>query len=145
MNPTGQLLKTAFARNEAACNRVNQLLHLLSSKGRFRIVCLLCLGEFCVQDIAEVVDQGRLSNISQHLKMLTLSGVVERRREDRRVLYRIRDERVRSIMIFLREQFLQPGAGRNLPEFAQPPTGRTCFPRGRRFAFPQIPKPSIKL
>lgn len=110
MNQACQQLKASFARNEAVCNQVNHLFHLLSNKGRFRIVCLLCLGEFCVNDIAEVIGQGRLPNVSQHLKTLALSGVIERRRESQRILYRLKDERVRNLVAYLRAQFLGAGA-----------------------------------
>lgn len=100
----------SFAQNEAVCSQINQLFHLLSNKGRFRIVCLLCLGEFCVNHIADVVGHGRLPNISQHLKMLTLAGVIERRRENQRIFYRLKDERVRSVIEFMRSQFLMDQA-----------------------------------
>ena len=106
MNQTAQQVKRAFQKNEAVCARVLGLFHLLSHKGRFRIACLLARGEFCVQEIAEVVDQGKLSNISQQLKMLTLSGVLERRRQNQRILYSLKDQRVRNMIQFLQEQFL---------------------------------------
>ena len=102
-----QKLKAAFEQNEAVCDRVNQLFHLLANKGRFRIVCLLCFGEFCVNDIAEVVSEGRLPNVSQHLKMLTLAGVIERHRQGQNIFYRLKDERVRNIIGFIRSQFLE--------------------------------------
>ena len=99
-------MKKAFQKNEAVCMRVVHLFHLFSNKGRFRIACLLAKGEFCVNEITEVVSGGKLSNVSQHLKMLTLSGVVERRREYQRILYSLKDKRVRNMIAFLQEQFL---------------------------------------
>lgn len=63
------------------------MFQLFSNKGRFRIACLLARSEFCVNEITEVVSKGKTSNISQQLKILTLSGVIERRREDQRILY----------------------------------------------------------
>ena len=82
------------------------LFRLFSNKERFRIGCLLARGEFCVKEITEVVSEGKLSGISQHLKYLTLSGVVERRRENQRILYSLKDERVRKMIEFLQKQFL---------------------------------------
>jgi DNA-binding transcriptional ArsR family regulator len=107
MNDVGRELKQAFAKNEAVCARVIGLFDLFSNKGRFRIVCLLARGEFCVNEITEVVSEGKLSNISQQLKILTLSNVIERRREDRRILYRLKDERIRRLVGFLQRQFMQ--------------------------------------
>ena len=83
------------------------LFHLLSNKARFRIVCLLARGEFCVQEIAEVVGAGRLSNISQQLKMLTMAGVIVRRREHTHILYTLKDERIRKMIEYLRAEFME--------------------------------------
>jgi DNA-binding transcriptional ArsR family regulator len=107
MNQLARELKKAFEKNEAVCHRVIGVFHLLSNKGRFRIVCLLARGEFCVHDIAEVVGGGNLSNISQQLKMLALSDVIERRREHQHILYRLKDQRIGSLVAFLQRQFVK--------------------------------------
>jgi ArsR family transcriptional regulator, virulence genes transcriptional regulator len=100
-------IKQEFRRNSAVCERVVTLLHLISNKARFRIVCLLARGEFCVQDIMEAVNEGKLSNISQQLTILRLGGVVQKRRDKKRVLYTIKDERVRRLIEFLCLQYLK--------------------------------------
>ena len=107
MNQLGRELKKAFRKNEAVCHRVIGLFNLLSNKGRFRIVCLLARGEFCVNEITEVVSEGKLSNISQQLKILTLSDVIERRRDNHQVFYRLKDKRVRNLVEFPQEQFVK--------------------------------------
>src|SRR5258707_14099763 len=101
LNPVGRELKEMFKQNEAVCARVINLFHLFSNKGRFRIACLLARGEFCVNEITEVVSAGKLSSVSQHLKMLTLSGVIERRRDNQRILYSLKDKRVGNMIQFL--------------------------------------------
>ena len=106
MNQTGRELKEAFRKNEAVCAQVISLFHLFSNKGRFRIACLLTRGEFCVNEITEVVSEGKMSNISQQLKMLTLSNVIQRRRQEQRILYSLKDKRVGKMIQFLQEQFL---------------------------------------
>lgn len=106
MNSLGQELKQAFHRNEAVCTRVIQLFQLFSHKGRFRIACLLARGEFCVNDITEVVSEGKTSNISQQLKMLSMAGIIERRRENQHILYRLKDKRVGKMIEFLQAHFL---------------------------------------
>src|SRR5690348_13626709 len=103
MNTIGQELKEAFRKNEVVCARVIQLFQLFSHKGRFRIACLLARGEFCVNEITEIVSEGKTSNISQQLKMLALSGIIERRRENQHILYRLRDPRVGKMIQFLQE------------------------------------------
>jgi len=101
-------MRLEFQGNEAVCAKVLTLFHLLSNKARFRIVCLLARGEFCVHEIADVVGAGRLSNISQQLKMLTMAGVIERRRDQTRILYTLKDKRIRKMVNFLRVQFMDP-------------------------------------
>lgn len=100
-------IKGEFERNQSVCQNVIGLFHLLSSKPRFRIVCTLMHGECCVQDLADVVGEGRLSNISQQLRMLRLAGVVEKRRDKKQMLYRIADPRIDALIEFLRANFLQ--------------------------------------
>ena len=104
MNSLAHQVKSDFQSSEATCNRVITVIQLLANKTRFRIVCLLTHGEFCVNDIVEVVG-GRLSNVSQQLKTLTLAGIIERRRDQKNVLYSLRDERVRQMINLFREQF----------------------------------------
>ena len=99
-------MRAAFRRNEAVCGRILDLIQLISNKTRFRIICLLAQGEFCVGEIVEVVSQGQMSNVSQQLKILTVAGILERRRDQRRILYSLKDERVRNMIRFLRKQFL---------------------------------------
>ena len=109
MKPICRELREAFRKNEAVCARVLNLFHVLSNKGRFRIACLLARGEFCVNEIAEVVSDGRTANISPHLKILALSGVVERRREHQRIFYRIKDRGVGRLIQYLQDQFMDGG------------------------------------
>jgi DNA-binding transcriptional ArsR family regulator len=98
--------KEEFRKNSAVCERVVTLLHLISNKARFRIICLLSQGEFCVNDIMDVVNEGKLSHISQQLRILRLAGILQKRRDNKRVLYGIKDEHVRRLIRFLRLQYL---------------------------------------
>lgn len=107
MKPSCRAAKEEFKKNNAVCERVATLLHLISNKTRFRIICLLAQGEFCVNDIMSVVNEGKLSHISQQLTILRLAGIVQKRRNDKRVLYVIKDERVRRLIEFLCLQYLK--------------------------------------
>jgi len=106
MNDLGRQIQAEFRGSEVVCKKVITLFQLISNKTRFRIVCVLARGEFCVSDIVEIVCEGTLSNVSQQLKILALAGVVERRRDQQRVLYSLKDDRIRNMIAFLREQFL---------------------------------------
>jgi len=99
-------IQDEFASRTQVCEQVIGLLNLLSNKVRFRIVCVLAHGEACVQEIADVVAGGRMSNISQQLRMLRLSGVVSKKRDKKHNVYRLSDERVKRLIEYLTEEYL---------------------------------------
>jgi DNA-binding transcriptional ArsR family regulator len=105
MNTRCRTFKEQFRKNSEVCERVVTLLHLISNKARFRIVCLLSRGEFCVNDIMDVVNEGKLSHISQQLTILRLAGIVQKRRSNKLILYAIKDEGVRRLIEFLCLQY----------------------------------------
>ncbi|MCP5534811.1 MAG: helix-turn-helix transcriptional regulator [Akkermansiaceae bacterium] len=109
-------IKEQFDNNRVVCEKVVGLFHLLSNKPRFRIACMLMHGEACVQDIAFVISGGKMSNISQQLKMLRLSGVVQKRREGKQILYSIADPKVAHLIKFLRAEFLEAECASTIPE-----------------------------
>jgi len=98
--------KAEFARRDRVCHKVLRVFDLISNKTRFRIVCILCHGEFCVSDLVYVIKGVKLSNISQHLKILTLSGILKKRRENQKILYSLADSRISKLMEFLSAQYL---------------------------------------
>jgi DNA-binding transcriptional ArsR family regulator len=108
LNEIGQKIQREFQANNAPCQRVIGLIQLISNKARFRIICVLSHGEFCVKEIAEILGEGKMSNISQQLKILTLAGVVDRRREEKKIIYRLVDHRMRDLIAYFREHFLPP-------------------------------------
>ena len=107
MNARCRTIKEEFRNNSAVCERVVTLLHLISNKTRFLIVCLLSRGEFRVHDIMDVVNEGKLSHISQQLMILRLAGIVQKRRSNKLMLYAIKDEGVRRLIEFLCLQYLK--------------------------------------
>jgi DNA-binding transcriptional ArsR family regulator len=107
MARTLEQIRKRFAANEAVCERVTGALSLMSNKTRFRILCVLAEGDFCVTDIAEAVQMGKLSNISQQLRVLSLAGIVEKTREQQHVIYRLKDRRVAELIKVLEKAFAQ--------------------------------------
>ena len=102
-------IKDEFAGNQQVCEQVVGLFQLLSNKVRFRIVCVLMHGEACVNEIADVVAEGGMSNISQQLRMLRLAGVVAAKRDKKQIVYRLADDRIGGLIGYLRCEFLQSG------------------------------------
>ncbi|TFH05596.1 MAG: transcriptional regulator [Spirochaetales bacterium] len=97
----------AFASSDLVCEKVVDRLQLVANKARFRILCLLRHDWFSVNEIVEVIQAGRLSNISQQLKMLTLAGLIEKRKEGRSVYYTLKDPEIRLIIDFLERHYLE--------------------------------------
>ena len=105
MSRTIEEIRQRFDNSEDVCGRVIGTLSLMSNKTRFRILCMLAEGDFCVTEIVEAIQAGKLSNVSQQLRILTLAGVLEKTREKQRVIYHLRDRRLATLIETLEEQF----------------------------------------
>jgi DNA-binding transcriptional ArsR family regulator len=107
MNAKLKAVQTKFKSQEAVCHKVLTTLSLLANKSRFRILCALCESEFCVNELVEAVGLGKVSNISQQLKMLTLAGLISPFRRNKNIIYTLKDERVRAIVQFLELHYVK--------------------------------------
>ena len=87
-------------KNQQYCDRVLKMFSLFSNSTRFRILCVLKEGDFCVNDIVDFVG-GKNSNITQQLKMLTLAGYLTKERRERSVFYHLEDESIKATIDFL--------------------------------------------
>jgi len=74
----------------------------LGSGRRAEIVDLLAQGERSVEEIAGEISQS-VANTSQHLQVLSRSGLVRTRREGTRVFYRLASERVGDLWAAVRD------------------------------------------
>lgn len=106
MKETLEQIKQRFKENEAVCQKVVDIFALISNKTRFRILCLLTEGDFCVGDIVDTIQISNFSNISQQLRLLNMAGIVDRRRDGKRIIYHLQDENVREIIIYLHDNYL---------------------------------------
>ena len=104
LNEVGHNLKSRFIRERVRCQAVMDTLSLVSNKTRFQILCALHQADFCVNELVEIVG-GKMSNVSQQLKALSLAGIVKRRRENQRIIYSLTDDSVRSLLTYLQQQF----------------------------------------
>ena len=77
---------------------------LFSNRYRFKILCVLNEGDFCVHEITRLVG-GHTSNISQQLKLLSLAGYLEKNREQKLIYYHLADARIKRLLRFLQKQF----------------------------------------
>ncbi len=106
LNIVGQELRKEFSNNEEVCRHVIGLFQLMSNKQRFRIVCILSRGQFCVNEIAQILGTDKLSNISQQLKVLRLAGVIRSDRDEKKMVYSLVDDRFKDVIYFLKQNYL---------------------------------------
>ncbi len=100
-------VKKDFRARNRDYKKLLVLLNLLSNKIRFRVLCLLKQGEYCVSEIVEIIQAGKISNVSQQLQMLTQMKLLRKRREKKKIYYRLKDEKIARLIDFLEETFLK--------------------------------------
>ena len=77
---------------------------LFSNETRFKILVILKEGDFCVNDIVDLVG-GKHSNISQQLKMLNLAGYLTKERKEKSIIYHLADKKIRQTVQYLCDSF----------------------------------------
>lgn len=80
------------------------LLKAIGSPNRLMLLCQLQGGERSVGELAAALGLAQ-TVVSQHLSLLRRDGVVSGRRDGQSILYRIGDERVRTLMETLFQLF----------------------------------------
>ena len=98
--------KQELFASKGKCAVVLDMFAFFSNEKRFKILCVLDEGDFCVSEIARMVG-GKISNVSQQLKILSLAGYLEKRRNDRSIIYHLKDPRVKKVLRFLYREFGQ--------------------------------------
>lgn len=83
MNATGRA-----ADMRAAAQGASAMMKVLGHPGRLMVLCFLAEGERSVNELAELVDMPQ-SSLSQHLARMRAEGLVETRREQQSVYYRL--------------------------------------------------------
>ena len=73
-----------------------ELFGVLSTPLRLRILNTICTQERGVNDIVELVHSTQ-PNVSQHLKVLYLAGIVAKRRDGNQIYYRVHNEKAMQL------------------------------------------------
>ncbi len=89
---------------ENRCWEVEKILSILANPVRFHILCALEKESFSVTELMSL-SGGGASNVSQQLKMMSLAGFVTKERQGKQIIYSLRDERIRRIILTLEELF----------------------------------------
>lgn len=73
------------------------VLKVLANEDRLLLLCQLSHGEMCVSDLEEQLDI-RQPTLSQQLGVLRAEGVVETRRDGKRIYYRVADPKLVKLL-----------------------------------------------
>ena len=96
-----------FEKNRDLCKRTLDLFSIFGNETRFKILCVLREGDFCVKDIVDVIGS-KHSNVSQQLKLLSLGGYVTSERHGKSIVYHLADDDVDRAIAFFQDE-LFPG------------------------------------
>ncbi|QIL89401.1 metalloregulator ArsR/SmtB family transcription factor [Microbulbifer sp. SH-1] len=81
----------------ASAGDASLMLRSLGNQDRLLLLCLLSQEELCVGDLEERLDI-RQPSLSQQLGVLRREGLVETRKEGKRVYYRVADPKVLTLL-----------------------------------------------
>lgn len=81
----------------AAATQATALLASLANENRLLILCHLAQGEKCVSELEALLDLHQPS-LSQQLGVLRSNGLVNTRREGKRIYYRVADAKAQTIL-----------------------------------------------
>ena len=86
------------------CQRVAGLLGQFCNPLRINMLCILSQKSCTVKELAKLT-KSKLNNISQHLKMMELSGLIKKERQGKFIICSIRDKRVLKLLDCLERYF----------------------------------------
>jgi DNA-binding transcriptional ArsR family regulator len=84
----------------AAAGRAVSTLKVLANEDRLLLLCQLSQGELCVSDLEERLDI-RQPTLSQQLGVLRTEGVVNTRRDGKRIFYSVADATLLQVLAAL--------------------------------------------
>jgi len=93
-----------IATMRAAAREATGVLGVLANENRLLLLCQLSRGEQCVGDLETCLDLHQ-PTLSQQLGVLRAEGLVNTRREGKRIYYSIADARVLALLGTLYEHY----------------------------------------
>ena len=88
----------------ASAGRICAMLKSLANPDRLLLLCQIAQGECCVGDLEEALDIHQ-PTLSQQLGVLRDDGLVNTRRDGKRIYYSLASEQALAVMQVLYEQF----------------------------------------
>jgi len=59
-----------------------------------------------VSEIVDIIQIGKLSNVSQQLKLLSMAGIIGKRRDKKQIIYYLKNDEVKQMIEFLHANYL---------------------------------------
>ncbi len=84
------------------CKDLANVFKLLSNPTRLGILCIVCNEEVSVNDISSALGKSQ-SNISQHLAVLRNTNMVDYKRDDNKLLYYLKNNKIRQLIKDIKE------------------------------------------
>lgn len=84
-----------FMKSKSPCGY--EIFKALGDKTRYNIVAALLGGELCACELPKLVKRAQ-PTVSLQLKRLSKSGILSSRRDGKKILYKISDKRVKSLV-----------------------------------------------
>ncbi len=81
---------------------VSSIFSCLSNPNRLLITCFLINGEKSVGEIVNEIGTTK-GNISQHLRLLELNGILQSRKNGNRIYYSIKDRRIKKFIYYVKK------------------------------------------
>ncbi len=96
---------TALPMGDQEINRTAHAIKAMAHPLRLQLLCTLGIQEISVQELTNRVHKTSQSNMSQHLSHMLERGILSNRKVGNQVLYRIRDNRILSLISMMRTLF----------------------------------------
>jgi DNA-binding transcriptional ArsR family regulator len=95
-------------KEEKNLELATQSLKAMAHPLRLKVLCVLNTEEMTVLDVVDAVGSSQ-SNVSQHLDILRTKNIVASRRVGNKVLCRVKDERVLTMIATMKTLFCEKG------------------------------------
>jgi len=100
LTATSPDLLLSISAMRVAAGETVAVLRALSNEDRLLLLCQMSQGEYSVGELEELLDI-RQPTLSQQLTVLRAEGLVDTRREGKRIFYRVSDQKVLIILATL--------------------------------------------
>jgi len=112
LTATSPDLQLSISAMRIAAGETVAVLRALSNEDRLLLLCQMSQGEYSVGELEELLDI-RQPTLSQQLTVLRAEGLVDTRRDGKRIFYRVSDQKVLMILTTLYQLYCPKLTGKS--------------------------------